>query len=156
MYIPKILFDKDSGEVPIMKEFSMYTYQGSLSAPPCTERTIRYVHADPIGIGTVTLELFKEALRIPDLMDSKGNVIISDVLPINNRRIQNINGRSIFYYLADKEDNYFDRKPKHRTSGHYEKLKKKTTEFYYVNNQHPSGMPGALVVSSAEAKGSRR
>jgi len=35
------------------------------------------------------------------------------------------------------------------------KLSKKATQYFYVNNEVPSRLPGAIVVSEAEAKGYR-
>jgi len=40
-----------------------------------------------------------------------------------------------------------------KVQGHYEKIIKKINNYYYVNNNNPSGMPGSIVVSESEAKG---
>jgi len=39
-----------------------------------------------------------------------------------------------------------------RDEGHYEKVKKNITEFFYVTGDNPSGIKGALVVSKAEVE----
>ncbi len=153
LYIPKIFYTTDNEDVPIMKDFSFYTYEGSLTQPPCTERTIVYVAERPIPLSSSALTMFHEALRIPDLMDSKGNVIISDILPVSNRDTQHKHGRNVFYY---KSPSQFELKaPKEFTppEGHYEKIKHHTNNYYFVNNDKPSGMPGSLVVSKDEATG---
>merc|ERR1712032_497093 len=77
LYLPKVFFSSGDSEPPHMKDFSFYTYQGSMTSPPCTERTIHYVASQPIPLGTTALTLFKEATRIPDMMDSSGNVIVN-------------------------------------------------------------------------------
>ncbi len=152
IYIPKIFYDTDDDDIPIMNDFSFYTYEGSLTMPPCTERTIVYVAEKPIPIGSTALTLFHEALRIPDMMNSKGDVIVSDVLPVSNRYTQPRHGRNIFFYK--KEDVKFKRPKEVKDfEGHYEKIKKETNNYYFVNNDNPSGMPGALVVSKSEATG---
>lgn len=40
--------------------------------------------------------------------------------------------------------------------GHYEKVNKKATKYFFVVGQEPSGVPGALVVAQHEAENSRR
>ncbi len=136
-----------------MKPFSFYTYQGSLTAPPCTQRTIHYVASKPIPLGTTALQLFEEAIRMPDLIDTRGNVIISKVLPQNNRSIQPLNGRAVFYYDHVKYCGPDPVKEKVKPKGHYEKKINKMVDYFYVNGVNPSGLPGAFVVSEKEALG---
>jgi carbonic anhydrase len=154
IYIPKIFYSTDSEDSVIMKSFSFYTYQGSLSAPPCTENTIVYVASDPIFLGSTALTLFKEALRVPDMMDHKGNVIVSDTIPKNSRATQPLNGRPVFHYDHEKycgPDAQLKKNDKIR--GHYEKVATAVTKYFYVNSEKPSGIPNAYVVSNNEAKG---
>jgi len=153
LYIPKIFYDSTDYDIPFMKDFSFYTYQGSLTSPPCTQNTIVYVASDPIPLGTTAIHLFHEALRMPDIRDSKGNITINMDVPNNNRQIQPRNGRNVFIY--EKEPCFDLHKPHHHSklNGHYEKAVKHTNNYYYVNNDKPSGMPGALVVSKEEALG---
>lgn len=153
LYIPKIFYDSEDEDIPIMNDFSFYTYDGSLTYPPCTERTIVYVAEEPIPIGSTAISLFEEAMRIPDMMSSKGNVIISDILPVNNRSVQKKNGRNVFYYKKQAEVKLKVENEIIIPPGHYEKIIKKTNTYYYVNNDKPSGMPGALVVDKDEATG---
>lgn len=147
LYIPKLMYDSFDDKVEF-KPFSFYTYQGSLMVPPCTEQTIVYVASTPLKISTTTLFLLKEALKKPDLMNKSGQVIISQSSGVSNRKIQNINGRPIFHYEAcdtNDKDIYRD--------GHYEKIKDKSTLYFYVNGDKPSGVPGAFVVTKDEAQG---
>jgi hypothetical protein len=138
-----------------MKSFSLYTYQGSLTAPPCTENTIMYVASQPILLGSTALTLFKEALRVPDMIDAKtGNVVTSDKRPINNRATQPLNGRPVFHYDHEKycgPDATL--KKNNKITGHYEKIATAVTKYFYVNSEKPSGMPNSYVVSNNEAKG---
>lgn len=154
LYIPKVLYNSDSKDLPIMKPFAFYTYEGSLSAPPCTERTIHYVAAKPIPIGNIVVQLFQEATRMPDMMDAQGNVTVSTNLSANNRKVQPLNGRTVYYYNhVEYSGPEPPQRPQPQPVGHYEKVSKKMTEFFYVNSSKPSGLPGAFVVSESEAKG---
>ncbi len=72
IFIPRVFYtdadlatDSESDETAIMKPFSFYTYQGSLTEPPCTENTIIYVASKPLYIGSTALKLFQEAIRAP-------------------------------------------------------------------------------------------
>lgn len=152
IFIPKIFYQSEDTDIPMMGEFSFYSYEGSLTSPPCTERTIHYIASDPIPIGTTALLLFSESLRVPDMMDSKGNVIISEELPVSNRAIQPLHGRNVYFYLAPKDID-FKVNIVSKPEGHFEKVEKKINNYYYVNNDKPSGMPGSMVVSRDEATG---
>ena len=101
LFIPKILYEltpDNKHNMVIMKPFSFYTYQGSIAFPPCTERTINYVNSKPLRIGNLALQLFKETLRIPDMINNKGDVIVSDWLPESSRNLKERNGRPVFHY----------------------------------------------------------
>jgi len=151
IYIPKIFFNSESEDIAYMKPFSFYTYQGSLTQPPCTERTIVYVAAKPIPLGTTAIDLFKETLRMPDLISSLGDIVVSDEIAVNYRENQKRNGRIVYFYDADSEiceNNYGEKKKK---VGHYEKVDKSLYQYFFVNGPKPSGMPGAIVVSKHEA-----
>jgi carbonic anhydrase len=149
LFIPKVFYTADDDDMPIMRPFDFYTYQGSISFPPCTERTIVYVAAKPLQIGSAALQLFQEALRIPDMVTQTGDVVVSDNINGNNRQIQPVNGRPIFYYKACD----LFRKKVIQPTGHYEKVIKEATKYFYVNGEQPSGLPGAFVVSKKEALG---
>jgi carbonic anhydrase len=154
LYIPKVFYTSGDSDIPVMKPFSFYTYQGSITFPPCTERTIHYVASDAIPIASSLLELMKEALRIPDLKDEKENIQISAEEPENYRETRPLNGRPVFFYDHKKycgPEVSSDRPVKQK--GHYEKVPKKITQYYYVNGMAPSGLPGSYVVDEAEAKG---
>ena len=85
-------------------------------------------------------------------MAPNGNVIVSDWLPNSRREIQEINGRPIFHYDHEKQCRK-DPKVIIPEPGHYEKIQKIATKYFYINNLTPSGIPGAFVVSEDEAKG---
>lgn len=156
IYIPNVLYSADDDEIPVMKPFSFYTYEGSLTFPPCTERTTYYVAADPIELSSTAISLFKESLRVPDKIDEKGNVKIDKSSTTENyREVQALNNREVFIYDHKKYDcpTFAKRKVHIEPSGHYEKKIKEVTQYIYVNSGSPSGIPGALVVSEQEAKG---
>ncbi len=150
IFIPKILYSSDDKEIPKIKPFSFYTYQGSLTAPPCSEDTIIYIASKPIQIGTTALHLFQEALRKPDLINEKGDVNISDFIPISYRNIQPLNGRPVFHYDHEKNCGP-DKKKVEKDTGHFEKVQKVTTKYFYVPETKISGIPNAFVVSKNEA-----
>jgi len=151
IYIPKVFYNSESEDAALMKDFSFYTYQGSMTEPPCTERTIIYVTANPIPLGSTAIALFKEALRQPDLISTRGDITISTSLPISSRGIQKKNGRRVYYYDAGEECiQKTNNKP--RKFGHYEKIPKNLIEYFYVSGPNPSHLPGAILVSKQEAK----
>lgn len=170
IYIPNILLDDDDLMVEGMKSFSFYTYQGSIPFPPCTEQTIVYVASKPLHIGSVALDLFKEAQRKSTSETSEkscaDNSLNGDdnfeqegyegrnVYSPNNRSTQPLNGRPVFFYDHEK---YLGPDPKPEAPiqplGHYEKITKTVTEYFKVSGNEPSGMLGALVVTPTEAHG---
>ncbi len=157
IYLPKIFFDKkEEGEnqIAFWKPFSFYTYQGSLSFPPCTENTIVYVAHKPVRLGTTALSLFREALRIPDLInDATGDVLISNWVTNSARKIQPLNGRPVFFYDHEKYCGPDREEQKPPEEGHYEKVQTTITKYFYVNRDIPSGVPHSFVVSKNEAIG---
>lgn len=155
LYIPNVLYSSDDDDIPVMKPFSFYTYEGSLTSPPCTERTTHYVAADPIELSSTALAMFKEALRKPDRIDEKGNVVVDNSVLENYREKQALNEREVFIYDHTKYDcpKYVKKIPKLSQAGHYEKRVKEATQYIRVNGNEPSGLPGAFVVGEDEAKG---
>ena len=158
LFIPKIFYSSTSEDIPVMKPFSFYTYQGSITFPPCTERTIHYVAADPIPIGSAPLQLIKEAIRVPDMQNEKtGDIVLNNEEVNNNRETQPLNDRPVFFYDHKKycgdSEALKPAKKVVKADGHYEKVKKQITEFFYVTSSEPSGLPNSFVVSEQEAKG---
>jgi len=160
LYLPDIFYSMNEEAASTMMPFSFYTYQGSMSTPPCAEKTIHYVASEPIGISSTIIELFKEALRIPDLQDPTGYIIVNEnSIMHSNRKTQDLNGRPVFYYDHRKYNcPTFKRKlggdTKNKEYGHYEKKASEMTDYFFVDGNEPSGLPGAYVVTEAEATGS--
>ena len=153
IHLNKIFYHSDNKEYPFWKPFSFYTYRGSISQPPCTEKTIVYVASKTIKIGNTALELFREAIRMPDMQNSvTGEVIVSQFPAENYRETQNLNGRAVFHYDHVKYCGPDPPRKKSKVKGHYEKVIKKLTNYFFVNGENPSGVPGAFVVSEKEAK----
>jgi carbonic anhydrase len=104
LFIPYIFDESDKKDSTNFEEginyhpFSFYSYEGSYTAPPCSEQSIYYVASDPIKLSKLTLQLFKEALKNPDSDDS-ANIE-------NNRKVQPINGRKIYYYNHVKYEGF--------------------------------------------------
>jgi carbonic anhydrase len=156
LFIPQILQDSNDEDVSIMLPFSFYTYQGSFTAPPCAEKTIHFVASKPIELSNTALEMFKESLRIPDQMDSNGNVRTSNSNLDNSRNVQPLNGRPIFHYnhINFNCPTFNLRKSKQGgvgSKGHYERVNRSATEYFFVNGEKPSGIPNAFVVTNKEA-----
>lgn len=158
LYIPNALLSQDDGSTSVMKPFDFFTYQGSLTYPPCVENVIHYVVANPIPASITALDLFKEALRMPDFEDQSGNVITSKEIPLRNARdTQPLNGRAVFVYdsaifnppLFGAQDE--DEKYNVKKAGHFEKQQQEVTDYMYVEGSELSNLPGAIVTSDEEA-----
>lgn len=157
-YIPNVFYTMDDDDASAMPPFSFYTYEGSLTKPPCSERTTHYVAADPIPLSSTVIRMFKEALRKPDLKSEKDEKYIvpsEDGEIENNRQVQPLNSRpvSIFDHVKFGCVTFPKKKKLLQPAGHYEKATRKATEYIFVNGSKPSNLPGAFVVSEQEAKG---
>ena len=145
LFVPRVFYNVDEEMEINTKPFSFYTYQGSLSMPPCSEGTIHYVAADPLPIGNVVIQLFKEALK-------KENVLENGSLE-NIRKTQPLNGRKIFYYNKDRYNlNVPLEKPRIPIAGHYERVKQVKTQYQWINDSNPSRFPGAILVPQKEVE----
>lgn len=164
IFIPKILYSVNGDspdDLPVMKPFSFYTYDGSLTMPPCSEDTIHYVASEPIPVGSVVLDLAKEALKMADMEEVNSETgekrRIQDLNTYeNHRNTQNLNNRGVFYfdhkrYCGSSINNIIPQKRKEK--GHYERVKRKVSEYIYVPGKDPSHIPGAFVVSENESRG---
>lgn len=163
LFIPRIFHsvtgDNDSEDVISLKPFSFYTYEGSLTMPPCSEDTIHYIAAETIPIGSVVLELAYEALRVPDIKrdDSEGlsTIIKDNTLVENYRNVQEMNHRRVFYFdhkkYCDEIETFVTNSEK--KGDHYEKIPRKVITHIFVPGMHPSGIPGSFVESKKEAYG---
>ena len=156
IFIPNIFLDDDIDGSGEMQPFSFYSYEGSTTEPPCNENTLVYVASEPINISYATVELFREALKLPDFMDQNGRIINTsrNINRTNRRRVQQLKGRAVFHYDKKYDCNfpYKHRYPKYR-KGHYERVNKKAIQYYFVDGEKPSMMPGAYVVTDNEAIG---
>lgn len=159
-FIPSVFLDTDAEDILSMEPFTFYNYEGSLTAPPCTERTTYYVTADPIPLSNTVIQLFKEALSKPDVIekDSDGNIkgVMVDTNAIeNNRDVQELNGRTVYLFDHILNDCITYQPPTRniKKAGHYEKIIKTADEFIFVNGNKPTGIPGSFVVSEKEAYG---
>ena len=102
IYIPNIFHTIDEKDATHMKDFSFYNYQGSLTSPPCTERTNHYVAATPLPISNTIISLFRESLKMPDYALPSGQIITSQDNPkLNDRKTQPLNGRTVMYYESE-------------------------------------------------------
>jgi carbonic anhydrase len=156
IYIPAIFSKSEDDDINFMKPFSFYTYEGSITTPPCSERTTHYVAADPIPLSNTVIQLFREALRIPDATNDNGDIIVNTADSLNNNRaVQPLNGRKVYIYDHIKfHCPDYSEKPKNvQPVGHYEKAINTVTDYVYVSGKKPSGLPDSFVVTEAEAKG---
>lgn len=81
----------------------------------------------------------------------KLELTLDDNIQDNFRRTQNLNNRKIYYY--DNHCNTIKKPRKLKRAGHFEKVDQKITNYFYVSDQNPSGIPNAFVVSPGEALG---
>ena len=157
--INKLLLNTEDNDYYNFRDYDLFTYQGSLSAPPCTENTIRVVIAKPIEIGNTIIHLFQEAIQIPDTIDSNWNIKTSEKISTSNRLTQPLNGRRVYFYKGKykEEINQNLIEPEeineNNHNGHYEKVNKKYTSYFYVSDNKPSSIGESFVVSKAEALG---
>ena len=135
LFIPKVFHTTNDDTEIIFRPFSFYTYQGSLTSPPCSEGTIHYVVADPIPLASVPIQLFQEALKANNIEDSD---------PVeNNRTTQPLNGRSVFYFSKQK---YSFGDLQGKTSETKTTVKNRVEDFISIEGAEPSGLPGAFVM----------
>lgn len=156
IFIPYVFFKSEDDDMNIMKPFSFYTYQGSMTTPPCEETVIHYVTSSPIPLSNTSITLMKEALRVPDMIDTKGNLKIDNNVYENYRNDQPLNGRAVFHYDFNKYEcpeltNKLNKKNKETKSGHYEKITKNAEKYFYVPGFEPSGLPNSILVTEEEA-----
>jgi carbonic anhydrase len=158
IFIPYVFYNNDEDDIPSMRPFSFFTYNGSLTAPPCTERTTVYVTADPIELSGVTIELFKEALKIPDMTSADRLAVMNSESPDeikNNRDVQPMNERmiSVFDHVKFNCPDYRQATKHFEPKGHYEKRTVNVDTYVYVNGNEVSGLAGSYVVSPDESSG---
>merc|ERR1712166_994263 len=127
-FIPSVFIDSDDDDVIGMEPFSFYTYEGSLSFPPCTERTTYFVTADPVPLSNTVIQMFKEALIRPMSSETneKGEImsVQVDQENENNRETQATNGRNvyIFDHILNGCISYRPPSTNIKRAGHYEKV----------------------------------
>lgn len=158
LFVPDILINTGETSSSNLKAFNFYTYQGSMTTPPCTENVIHYVAADPIPASITALDMFKEALRNPDYQDEDGNILMSAENYLENyRNTQPLNGRTVFGYDSNvfsppiETKNTDDEKYDQEKTGHYEKQENQITNYFYVEGNSISNVPGAIVVPAHES-----
>lgn len=108
LYLPSIFYSTikqnpywEYEQIPI-KDFSFYSYEGSLTSPPCTERTTVIVAAEPLPVSLTFVELFKEALRKPEYFGIDGKLYNAEDSPkLNARNVQPLNGRKVTFYQGN-------------------------------------------------------
>lgn len=146
LFIPRVFHRSNDEDDVSLKPFSFYTYQGSLTMPPCSEGTIHYVVADPIPLASVPIQLFQEAIRSNNSGGNDGSE--------NNRETQPLNGRPVFFFdkvkygFGDIQQEANAVSSRKSPNGHYERIRRKVEDYIYINNNNPSGLPGALVIPS--------
>jgi carbonic anhydrase len=153
LYIPNVLLNADETETDTkhMRKFSFYTYYGSITSPPCTERTMHFVHADPIPLSNTAIDLFSEAIRKLDSDKFLTNSCNSG----NSRVIQPRNNREVLIYDHIKSGCPDFKKEEDKVEvalpiGHYEKMEKSVSDFIYVDGPKPSGLPDSFVVPKGD------
>jgi len=161
LFIPDV-FVSSERTADVLTPFSFYTYQGSLTSPPCSERTIVYVTAKPAYIGMTALAMITEAIK-ERKMSEINQLDLPDISEKaqNYRETQNLNGRAVFYYdhlkysgpanlLTDTKDGPSEQE-RLVSGGHFEKIQRKVNSYFFVDSDSPSGMPGSYVVPEKEA-----
>jgi len=136
LYIPKIFQASNDNNESLFRPFSFYTYQGSLTMPPCSEGTIHYVVSNPIPLASVPIQLFQEALRPTNS---------EEIEPLeNNRKTQPLNGRNVFYF--DKQKYSFSDIQSSQTTDKRKGNKSRVEDFINLEGGESSGLPGAYAM----------
>lgn len=104
LFIPDLFYSTQENGVSYLRDFSFFSYEGSLTFPPCTERTTYFVAAKPLPISSTIIGLFREALKKPDYISDGKIVRGDDGVKLNNRNVQPLNGRKVFYYESQQLD----------------------------------------------------
>jgi carbonic anhydrase len=161
LFIPKVFYSfdedreeaKDSSNIKHMRPFSFYTYQGSLTSPPCAENTVVVVASEIQKVSLTSLNMFRETQTKSYLRDSNNDILLSDGVEHNNRNVQDTNGRPVFYFDCTKHCPEISKEKKSVPEGHFEKVLNKATEYFFVGGNKPSGIPDSFVVNKQEAEG---
>lgn len=151
VFIPQVLLQEGDEDIGQMIPFSFYTYSGSLMEPPCTERTTVYVASKPLETSFYSVQLLREALRIPEQVDQQGNMLVVDSIIDNHRELQRQHGRPIWWFDSSLCDVMLKNSGKPKEVGHYEKVIRPARRYFYINGNEPSGIPNAWVVTEKEA-----
>ena len=151
LFIPDIFNEVDEQRPQSMPPFSFYFYNGSLSMPPCTERTTVIVASEPIPLSSVVIGLFKDALNAPDMIDELTETLIvsnEEKVDKNYREIQPLNNRPVYFFDNEKYGCPTFKKKKHlkKEDGHFEKRIVTKKDIFFVSGNKPSGIPGAFVI----------
>lgn len=156
-HVAKFIYNDDQYNSP--PPFDYYKYRGSFSFPPCEEDVIWFVLSDPVPIGTTAMSFLRDVPNPPKTKssskcvgDKAGAVTYADNFDGTNREVQPLRNRELFFFDRTKGCDPYKPKPP-PPAGHYEKMEQKGMKYFYVQGDKPSGIPGALVISSDEADG---
>jgi len=71
----KFIYNEEELKSNDQPYFNHYKYMGSLTAPPCEENVVWFIHAKPISVGSTALEMIRNALNEPGTtpLDRKDN-----------------------------------------------------------------------------------
>ena len=151
----KLLYDGEDLVRP--PPFNYYKYHGSFAYPPCEENVVWFVVAQPQNLSMTTITFLKDSVLKPvggGDCDEESEGDYPDNFDGNNRNTQPLRDRTIFYFDRLESCNPYEppkRPPK--PLGHFEKVEKTASKYYFVQGEQPSGIPGAYVVSEKEARG---
>lgn len=169
LFIPRIFYSSTSrpAEKAKLHPFSFFTYEGSLTYPPCSEEVTYYVVSEILEISNAMIELLNEAIRAANLVtpnidkDDCNDYFVNQDGLSNFREIQPLNNRDVLYWNKEKFcsqaelglgklDNL---RKKRKTNGHYEKIKDRRTDYVFVKGSKPTNLPNSFVVTKEEALG---
>lgn len=152
IYIPKIFYSLESEDLTIMKPFSFFTYQGSLTTPPCTENVTYFVASEPVSLSSTAIQMFAEAIRVSEneTKSLQESFNCSFNTSSNNRMTQNINERKIYFFDHIKFVGPDPYTKKQKQKGHYEKIEKQSIEYYHVDSDKPTDLPFSFIIPEFE------
>jgi len=130
--------------------------------PPCDERTDHFIKATPIHLGMSVSSLFKEALVALD-PETNAPGPESHNHNGNSRALQPLNGRTVKFFndnvkcAEERLQNIASELAAggitgdSGVKGHWEKVEKKYSKYFFVDKGIASGVPGAFVVPENQA-----
>lgn len=153
--------------------FDHYSYEGSMTYPPCETKAVRIIVAKPIKISRSAIGAFRNAIyNLPVAYDTIENDQEAKSAGLDEkaesyvRKVQPLNGRVVSFYtnslgidsLIENQVRKIEKTEEEKAKlkhGHYEEVIEEEVKVIEVPGKRPSGLKGAIVIPKEEAIRSR-